>query len=162
MKKRPLWPLLALALAISACTCPEVKTSSVAGTPRPGAPATDRNCKTGDSCVVWVDVADCSAKGGTTVDASQLGILTGTHDLDISWVIRTPGYEFTREGVAFKNDSYRKEFVHPRRPVPNIYVWTDLNNAGGDPFRTYPYGVAVAKTSGAPCVPLDPTIVNDL
>jgi len=161
MNKRALWALLSVTVAVAACTCLEPKKTEVAAAPRAGAPHTDRSCKTGDACVVFVDVADCAAKGGVTVDASQLGILTETRNLDIYWVIRTEGYEFTRDGVKFKNDSYKREFDHPK-PGRSVYSWRDRNDAGGQPFRPYDYAVTVAKADGTKCVTLDPTIINDM
>jgi len=162
MMKHPPWPLLAVTVAVAACSCLEPRKPEVAAAAtRPGAPHTDRNCRTGDACVVFVDVTDCSAKGGVSVDASQLGILTETRNLDIYWVIRTEGYEFTRDGVKFKDDSYKREFDHPH-PGRGVYSWRDRNDAGGDPFRPYLYAVKVAKADGTQCVPLDPTIINDM
>ncbi|HEY2630386.1 MAG TPA: hypothetical protein VGI57_14745 [Usitatibacter sp.] len=180
MIRKMLWILLAAGFAFGGCSAespPPAEKKSEAPQPltvaqaqppaTPAAPAAKpkrkptKNCSTSSGkCELTITVTSCTP-AGVTIDHEILGIVTGTKDINIDWVIATNGYDFHKsDGIKFKGDDWRKEFDQATGNK-NKFRWRDRNNAGGQPLREYEYSITVVKSDGSPCTTKDPVVIND-
>jgi hypothetical protein len=175
MTRRILWAAIAAGLAFSGCSPQTPPPGKKAEAPAPQALVTaatpdasgkkkhkpTKNCSTtSGKCEITLTVTSCTPDG-VTLDHEVLGIMTGSRDVNIDWVIATAGYDFHKsDGVKFKGDDWQKEFDQPTGNK-NKFRWRDRNNSGGLPDREYEYSVTVTKDDGSPCTTKDPVIVND-
>jgi hypothetical protein len=119
-----------------------------------------KSCNDKDpECKLTITVSSCTP-AGIVIDHASLGVLYGSRDVKIDWVITTPGYGFKDDGIKFKTDGWQKEFDQPKADK-NKFRWRDRNNAGGARDRVYSYGITIVKADGSPCATLDPDLVND-
>ena len=126
----------ALALAVAGCASSPIETAG--------------RCTAPGVCKIDVSVADCQVTvKPDTVDAYG-------KNLEIHWDIVSPGYAFTPDGIAFKDDPTH-EFHDPHRPQPKKFTWHDKNTVARP--APFPYSVRVTK-DGTPCPPTDPGIIN--
>ncbi|MGA0611716.1 hypothetical protein [Caldimonas sp. KR1-144] len=77
-------------------------------------------------------------------------------DVKIRWILSTPGWEFTANGIVIENPS--PQFSESQRTASGSeFQWKDKN----DDSKTYKYDVNVQAAGGSgPVISLDPTINN--
>ena len=179
MKHRALIAALAVGLALAGCSRedktttlrkpPEPVTTAPANPaqgvaqlppPAPAGPKPDYVCKKNGKCEVGITIKDCSPNG-IVLDYPSVGVERGNTDIDITWTIATSGYEFSAEGVKFKESQWEKEFKDGKANK-NKYTWHDLNPQDKQQGRAFPYTVTIVKNGGAACASLDPTVINDI
>ncbi len=77
------------------------------------------------------------------------------HDMDIKWQIDTKGWEFTRNGIVFKDND--DGTFHTPKPGNHEFHWSNMNLIE----RLYHYTVNVISTDGNNTrLSLDPAIHN--
>jgi len=156
MMKKTLWAALAAAFIFNACAADPPKPAGASTLKRqPTKHCTDKD----PECKLTISVASCTPDG-ITIDHESLGVLYGSRDVKIDWIITTPGYIFKDDGIKFKTDGWQKEFDQPKADK-NKFRWRDRNNAGGPRDRVYTYGITVFKADGSTCATKDPDLVND-
>lgn len=153
--KKALWLAFAAAVILNGCSFEPWKATWASSKHTPTKTCSDKDPK----CELTITVTACTPDG-IAIDHDVLGVLTGSRDVKIDWIIATPGYAFQDDGVHFKTDGWQKEFDQPKA-AGNKYRWRDRNNAGGPPAREYSYGITVVKSDGSPCATKDPTVIND-
>jgi hypothetical protein len=170
MTQRALIASLALGVALAACEKKQETSATPAKAPGPSVaqlatPATpgpkpDYVCKKNGNCEVSVTVKDCSP-GGIVLDYPTVGVERGNTGIDITWTIATADYEFSTDGVKFKDSQWEKEFKDGKANK-NKYTWHDLNPQDTQQNRAFPYTVTIVKKGGAACASKDPTVINDV
>jgi hypothetical protein len=157
MIKKAHWLALLTAFALAACAADPPKTAG-ASPAKHGPPS--KTCSDKDpECKLTITVASCTPDG-ITIDHNSLGVMYGSRDVKIDWIITTPGYAFKDDGIKFKTDGWQKEFDQPKADK-NKFRWRDRNNAGGARDRVYTYGITIVKADGSPCATKDPDVLND-
>jgi hypothetical protein len=170
MTHRALIASLALGVALAACEKKQEPSATLAKAPgpsvaqmppaAPSGPKPDYVCKKNGNCEVGVTIKDCSPDG-IVLDHPSVGVERGNTDIDITWTIATADYEFSTEGVKFKESQWEKEFKDGTANK-NKYTWHDLNPQGPQQNRAFPYTVTIVKKGGAACASKDPTVINDV
>jgi hypothetical protein len=156
MFKKALWLAFATAALLNACAAEPPKQTAVSPLKKPPT----KTCSNKEAeCRLTITVASCTPDG-ITIDHGSLGILYGSRDVKIDWIITTPGYGFKDDGIKFKTDGWQKEFDQPKAEKSR-FSWRDRNNAGGARDRVYSYGITVVKADGSPCATKDPDVIND-
>ncbi len=156
MVKKALWLALLAAFAFDGCAADPPKSAGASPLKKPPT----KNCSDKDpECKLTITVASCTPDG-ITIDHDALGVLYGSRDVKIDWIITTPGYAFKDNGIKFKTDGWQKEFDQPKANK-NTFRWRDRNNAGGPRNRVYTYSITVVKSDGSPCATKDPDLIND-
>jgi hypothetical protein len=153
MTRKALWLALLAAFALDACAADAPKPAPLKKPPTKTCSDKDPECK------LTITVASCTPDG-ITIDHDSLGVLYGSRDVKIDWIITTPGYAFKDDGIKFKTDGWQKEFDQPKANK-NTFRWRDRNNMGGARNRVYTYGITIVKADGSACATKDPDLVND-
>jgi len=152
--KKAFWPALVASAALIGCA-PVTPSIAATTTAKP-----TKTCSNADTtCQLNITVTACTPDG-ISIDNDVLGILKGSRNINIDWVIKTPGYAFQANGIAFKTDGWQKEFDQPKANK-NTFRWRDMN-PGGTAARAFSYGITITKADGSACATKDPTIVNDI
>ena len=170
MTHRALIAALALGIALAGCEKKQEQAATPAKPagpavaqlppPAPAGPRPDFVCKKNGNCEVAVTIKDCSSNG-IVLDYSSIGVERGNTDIDITWTIATADYEFSTEGVKFKESLWEKEFKDGKANK-NKFTWRDLNPQDTQQGRAFPYTITIVKKGGAACASKDPTVINDV
>jgi hypothetical protein len=144
---------VAVILALVLCGCatrqlePEIKASAI--------PAGTAKCSTSvdnaASCVVELTVAPKGMDGCeiefVDADSDLIPVKRGVSAINVYWRIISPGYIFTRDGVAFIDNFRPRAFTDGQRldDAPNEFAWTNLNPRR----RIHAYVISVRTPQGA-------------
>jgi hypothetical protein len=140
MKSRARLALTAASLALAGCASMQ-------------APQSGGACNE-NVCHVSLNITTCRPHGSSVTaypDPAHIG--RGAHEIHFD--IASTGYEFTANGIAFKQPG-PGVFSGPQKLEASKFKWHDNNAAAG----SYDYNIEVMSASGSICR-ADPTIVND-
>ena len=91
---------------------------------------------------------------GITVAPDPIPVPQGQHNVQIDWQIKTPGWQFTNEGIVIRRNYL--QFRKRRRESARWFHWRSLNSHKGE--RTYEYTINLKN--GKNRLSLDPGIKN--
>jgi len=140
-----------IAWLLSGCVSQPI--TSVNGHMIPAAAATP--CPRG-YCAITVNVFNCTAAGGITVD---LPYVSSREPVVMRWRIATPDYTFADNGIEF--DPADAQFVTLPDGGRDV-VFRVLNQHTAVSSTPYYYYInIVQKSTGTPCLKADPFILNN-
>jgi hypothetical protein len=137
------------ALLITGCS-PMMMMTTVQHTPPTTPPVP---CDPG-LCEIKVSVDSCTTSRGIIVDRPYM---SANASVVMRWTITTPGYAFASNGIQF--DPPDAQYIVVPGGPPNVFQV--LNQHRVTSSTLYYYYVKLQTTSGSPCLPVDPFILNN-
>lgn len=110
-----------------------------------------------DDCRLKVKVVDDCAKGSSAISVEN-DDLHMCNSRKIIWRLRTDGYKFADDGIAFKDPNADFD---GRQRNDYTFVWRNKHSRPSANDNEWTYKIHVLKENGSECAVLDPRIYNE-